>query len=439
MNNNTPKSLRIAIAGLGTVGSGTVAILQKQAKMLAARCGHELQVVAISARDKNKKRHFDMSNIKWIDDPISFANDPQIDVVVELMGGAEGTARILVETALANGKSVVTANKALIAHHGVALAKLAEKSGAVLAFEAAVAGGIPIIKTLRDGLAANNFSKIIGILNGTCNYILTSMWETKRSFDEVLKEAQNLGYAEAEPSFDVDGIDTAHKLSILTSLAYGCAPSIENVYAEGIRRISLRDMQFADELGYVIKLLGIAMPAENANGELGIQQRVHPCMVEKNSMLGTVQGVYNACLVEGDEVGSIFLEGRGAGAGPTASSVVADIMDIARGATYKPFSLPISTLANAKFADMQALRCSYYLRLSVTDKSGVLAAVTSIFKEQNISLRSFLQHSHAPNETVQLVITTHQTNESAMLTAIAAIAKLDSMREPPYMIRIEDI
>jgi len=428
------KPLKIAIAGLGTVGGGTMSILQNQKDLLAARCGRELQVIAISARDKNKKRNFDVSGVNWVEDPVSLASDPEIDVVVELMGGSEGAAKELVETALKNGKSVVTANKALIAHHGVALATLAEKSGAVLAFEAAVAGGIPIIKTLRDGLAANNFSRIIGILNGTCNYILTSMWETKRSFDEVLKEAQALGYAEAEPSFDVDGIDTAHKLSILTSLAYGCSPSIENVYAEGISRVSLRDMQFADELGYAIKLLGIAMPIDGR-----IQQRVHPCMVAKDSMLGTVQGVYNACLVDGDAVGRVFLEGRGAGSLPTASSVVADIMDIARGAVYKPFTLPTDALNNAKFAGMADLRCSYYLRLSVTDKSGVLAAVTGIFKEQNISLRSFIQHSHAPNETVQLVLTTHETLESSMLAAIAEVATLDSMREPPYMIRIENI
>lgn len=426
--------LRIAIAGLGTVGGGTLTILQQQAEMLALRCGRPLSVVAVSAHNKNKKRDCDVSGLRWVDSPIDLANDPEVDVVVETIGGADGVAKTLVETALKNGKSVVTANKALIAHHGVELAKLAEKTGAVLAFEAAVAGGIPIIKTLRDGLAANSFSRVIGILNGTCNYILTSMWETRRSFDEVLKEAQSLGYAEAEPSFDVDGIDTAHKISILVSLAYGCSPNIENMYIEGIRRVSLRDMKFADELGYTIKLLGIATQTEN-----GIQQRVHPCMVAKDSMLGTVQGVYNAVLVDGDAVGRVFLEGRGAGALPTGSSVVADIMDIARGVKYKPFTLSVNALSQANFTGMDSLRCSYYLRLSVVDKSGVLAEVTRIFKEQQISLRSFLQHSHAPNETVQLVLTTHDTNESAMLAAIEAVSKLDSMREPPYMIRIEGI
>lgn len=426
--------LRIAIAGLGTVGGGTLAILQNQAELLTLRCGRGLKVVAVSAHNRNKKRDIDVSGLRWVDDPIALASDPEIDVVVEMIGGADGVAKTLVETALANGKSVVTANKALIAHHGVALAVLAEKAGAVLAFEAAVAGGIPIIKTLRDGLAANNFSRVMGILNGTCNYILTSMWETKRDFVEVLKEAQTLGYAETDPSFDVDGIDSAHKISILTSLAYGCAPSIKNVYIEGISHISLRDMKFADELGYTIKLLGIAVQMQS-----GIQQRVHPAMVTKDSMLGTVQGVYNAVLVEGDCVGRVFLEGRGAGAAPTGSSVVADIMDIARGVKYKPFTLPVSALSKANFVGMERLQSSYYLRLAVADKSGVLAEVTDIFKRHNISLRSFLQHSHAPNENVQLVLTTHETNESEMLAAIAEVSKLSSVREQPFMIRIEGI
>ncbi len=426
--------LRIAIAGLGTVGAGTLAILQGELPLLEARCGRKLQVVSISGRDRNKKRGCSTDGLKWSDNPIEFASDPGIDVVVETIGGSDGVAKALIETALKNGKSVVTANKALIAKHGVELAKLAEKSGAVLAFEAAVAGGIPIIKTLRDGLAANKFSRVIGILNGTCNYILTSMWATSRSFDEVLKEAQDLGYAEAEPSFDVDGIDTAHKLAILTSLAYGCAPAIENVYSEGIRRVSLRDMKFADELGYAIKLLGVAVATPG-----GIQQRVHPCMVKKTSMLATVQGVYNAVLIEGSAVGKIFLEGRGAGAEPTGSSVVADILDIARGVKYKPFTLPVEKLSQAKFTGMDSLRCSYYLRLGVDDKPGVLAEITGILKEQGISMLSFLQHSPEPGENVQLVLTTHETSEPAMLAAVKAIGNLESVKDKPFMIRIEQI
>jgi len=426
--------LKVGIAGLGTVGGGTLKILSEHADMLAARCGRPVVISAISARTRNKDRGVDVSKIRWLDNPVSMATDPEIDAVVELIGGADGVARELVEKALQNGKSVVTANKALIAHHGIALAMMAEKTGALLAFEAAVAGGIPIIKALRDGLAANRFRRIIGILNGTCNYILTSMWETKRSFDDVLKEAQAKGYAEAEPSFDVDGIDTAHKLAILTSLAYGCAPAIDKIYVEGIRRVSLRDMEFAAELGYSIKLLGIASQTEH-----GIEQRVHPCMVHKESPLGTVHGVFNAILTEGDAVGTVLFEGRGAGAGPTASSVVADIMDIARGVAYKPFTLPVASLAKLPFYGMENLRCSYYLRLSVIDKPGVLAEVTSIFKKEQISLRSFLQHSHKPGEPVNLVLTTHDTQESSMLHAIDAMAKLESVKEKPYMIRIENL
>ncbi len=427
-------TLRIGIAGLGTVGGGTLKIITDHAKLLKERTGKEIIITAISAKDRSKNRGVDISAIRWCENPVAMATDPEVDVVVELIGGAEGVARELVEKALQSGKSVVTANKALIAHHGVALAALAEKNNAVLAFEAAVAGGIPIIKALRDGLAANQFKRIIGILNGTCNYILTSMWESKRSFEVVLKEAQDKGYAEAEPSFDVDGIDTAHKLAILTSLAYGTAPSIEHMYVEGIRRVSLRDMEFAAELGYSIKLLGIT-----AQTDKGIEQRVHPCMVRMDSSLGTVSGVFNAIVVEGDSVGRVLFEGRGAGAGPTASSVVADLMDIARGVAYKPFTLPVASLLKLPFSAMDNLRGSYYLRLSVIDKPGVLSEVTGIFKQEQISLRSFLQHSHKPDEPVNIVLTTHDTQESAMLRATRMIAALDSVKEPPYMIRIENI
>lgn len=425
--------LRIGIAGLGTVGSGTLAILQQHQQLLSQRAGRPLQVCAVSARSKSKQRE-NTNGLRWVDNAVSLASDPEIDVVVELIGGSEGPARELVETALKNGKSVVTANKALIAHHGIALAQLAEKTGAVLAFEAAVAGGIPIIKALRDGLAANNFRRIIGILNGTCNYILTQMEETRASFESVLKDAQALGYAEAEPSFDVDGIDTAHKLAILTSLAFGCAPAIDKIYMEGIRRITLQDMEFARQLGYTIKLLGIASQTAH-----GIEQRVHPCMVPSDSPLGTVPGVFNAIMAEGDAVGKIMFEGRGAGAGPTASSVVADIMDIARGVKYKPFTLPVAALQSLPFCGMDSLRCSYYLRLNVIDRPGVLAEITTLFKNEQISLRSFVQHSYAPDEPVNLVITTHETSETAMLKALAAIGKLESVKEKPYMIRIETL
>ena len=426
--------LRIGIAGLGTVGKGTLKILLGQQKLIEQRAGRPIVVTAISSRSKGADRGIDLSGITWYDNALDLAKADDVDVVVELIGGSEGIARQLVEASLTAGKSVVTANKALISHHGIHLAGLAENSGALLAFEAAVAGGIPIIKALRDGLAANNFSRIAGIMNGTCNYILTSMWEKKQGFEEVLAEAMAKGYAEADPSFDIDGIDTAHKLSILTSLAYGCAPAIDKLYVEGIRRIALQDMEFANELGYVIKLLGITTHTES-----GTLQRVHPCMVPAGSPIGSVSGVYNAIQVEGDAVGKVFFEGRGAGEGPTGSSVVADIMDIARGVAYKPFTMATSALQACHFAGMESIHSSYYLRLAVTDKPGVLADVTGIFKNEKISLRSFIQRGHNPGETVQLVLTTHEAPEAAMMKAVSAIEKLDIVRDKPYLIRIENL
>jgi len=426
--------LRIGIAGLGTVGGGTLKILAAQAAMIEERCGRKIVVAGVSARDKGKKRHLDIGNIRWFDDAVAMAADKEIDVIVETIGGAEGAAREVVEKALASGKSVVTANKALIAHHGVALAKLAEKNNIVLAFEAAVAGGIPIVKSLREGLAANQFNRIAGILNGTCNYILTNMWEKKCSFDHALGDAQQKGYAESDPSFDIEGRDAAHKLAILSSLAYSMAPTLEDFYIEGISRVSLRDMEFAAELGYVIKLLGIAEETQH-----GISQRVHPCMVPKASALAGVPGATNAITVDGHAVGTVFFEGQGAGEGPTASSVVADLMDIARGAKYKPFTLPVAALKELSLADMDDLVSSYYLRLSVIDRPGVLADVTGILRDENISLRSFIQHSHTPGETVQVVFTTHETREAFMQKAIARIGKLESVKEKPYMIRIENV
>lgn len=426
------RPLHIAIAGLGVVGGGVVRLLAENAEMIEKRCGRPLKLVAVSARDKSKAAGLPLGDAQWVENSAKLAEDAGVDVIVEVIGGSEGSARELVEKALTGGTSVVTANKALIAHHGLALAEMAEKSGATLAFEAAVAGGIPIIKSLRDGLAANRFSRICGILNGTCNYILSQMWQHKKSFDDVLREAQALGYAEAEPSFDVDGIDTAHKLAILAGLAFGAAPQIARVHVEGIRHIGLRDMQFADELGFRIKLLGIA-----ALTPQGIEQRVHPCMVPHSSPLANVHDVYNAIAAEGHAVGKVFFEGRGAGAGPTASSIVADVMDIARGTHYKPFTLPVSQLETFEYAPMKHVRTAYYLRLSVTDRPGVLADVTGIFRDAGISVHSFLQHSHQPGEGVQVVLTTHETTEGAMRHALASIGALPILTEQPCLIRIE--
>ncbi len=317
-------TLRIGIAGLGTVGAGVVRLLQENAGAVAAHAGRPIAVTAVSARDPSRDRGVALSGLRWVDDPVALATAPDVDVVVELIGGSEGPARALVQAALANGRPVVTANKALIAVHGAGLA--AEAGTTPLAFEAAVAGGIPVIKALREGLAANRISRVAGILNGTCNYILTAMHTHKQEFAAVLAEAQALGYAEADPSFDIDGIDAAHKLAILAAIAFGRPVAFDAVYVEGIRTISALDIAFAEELDYRIKLLGTA----RRHGD-GIEARVHPCLVPRTAPLARVDGVFNAVVAEGDFVGRVMLEGRGAGAGPTASAVVADVIDIARG------------------------------------------------------------------------------------------------------------
>ena len=425
--------LRIAVAGLGTVGAATVALLQEQAALFAARCGRPAQVVAVSSRDRNKDRGFSLQGLRWESEPLALAAAPDIDLLVETIGGSEGIARQLVSAALQQGKHVVTANKALMGTHGAELAALAEKHQRVLAFEAAVAGGIPVIKTLREGLAANELHKVVGILNGTSNFILTLMQNEGSSFAEALAEATRLGYAEADPSFDIDGIDTAQKLAVITALAFGVKPNFAAIHVEGIRHISKTDMHFAAELGYNIKLLGIAQ--RNADGS--IEQRVHPCMLPANSPIG-VDDVYNAIVVEGSAVGRVTLEGRGAGGGPTASSVVADIADIARGYHYAPFNIPASQLPEGRFVSTEALHSAIYLRLTVKDEPGVLADITRLFGAQGVSLRSFLQHPPLDDASVELVITTHVSAESAVMQALQAISQLPCLLGAPRLIRIED-
>lgn len=428
----TVQPLRIGIAGLGTVGMGTLRLLHDNAALIDQRCGRPLQVVAVAARDRGRDRGADLSAYRWYDNPLHMVQDENVDVVVELIGGSEGVAKSLCEAALQAGKPVVTANKALIAHHGFVLAQLAEQRQTPLAFEAAVAGGIPVIHALRTGLAANRFRRIEGILNGTCNYILSTMRHEGRGFDEVLAEAQAQGYAEADPAFDVDGVDAAHKLAIITSLVYGCPVNFDAVHVEGIRSITASDMRYAEELGFVIKLLGITAMSEG-----GIEQRVHPCFVPKNTPIAKVDGVFNAVVGYGDAVGAVVFEGRGAGAGPTASSVVSDLIDIARGGGYTPFNIPTHELAEQTIAPMDALECSYYIRLDVLDKPGVLADVTGIFRDHAISMRSFVQHSRQPGETVEIALTTHEARESGMAAALEKIAALSAVVAPPQRIRIE--
>jgi homoserine dehydrogenase len=426
------RPLSVGVAGLGTVGGGVLAMLRQNAELIAGRAGRPVAVTAVSARDRGRDRGISLAGLRWYEDPVALAADPGVDVVVEAIGGAEGPARALVEAALAAGKPVVTANKALLAVHGAALAERAERSGAALAFEAAVAGGIPAIKALREGLAGNRISKVAGILNGTCNYILTVMRERGLEFAEVLAEAQRLGYAEADPAFDIDGVDAAHKLAILAALAFGRPVDFDAVFVEGIRRVSALDIGFATELGYRIKLLGIAERSEG-----GISARVHPCMVPQAAPIARVDGVFNAVVAEGDFVGRVMLEGRGAGAGPTASAVVADLIDIARGRVTPVWGAAAASLSHAPSVPMAAHVGAYYLRLMVVDRPGVIADVAAALRDCRISMESMLQRGRSSGEAVPVVLVTHETEEAAMRTALARIAAQDAVLEEPTLIRIE--
>jgi homoserine dehydrogenase len=426
--------LNIAVAGLGTVGAGTLKLLAQQAKILESRCGCPIRVAAVSARDRRRERGVSLDGVQWFDDPVAMAKAPGIDAVVEVIGGADGPAKAVCEAAIAAGRHVVTANKALLAHHGTALAKAAEAKGVALAYEAAVAGGIPIIKALREGLAANGIKRIYGILNGTCNYILTNMRASGRDFAEVLAEAQKLGYAEADPSFDIDGVDTAHKLAILTAVAFGCQVNFAGIRIEGIRPVSALDIAFADELGYRIKLLGLARLTE-----WGVEQRVHPCLVPVGTPIAHVEGVFNAVVAETDFAETNVFEGRGAGAGPTASAIVADLVDIARGARVPTFAVPAARLAALPASPMERHVGAYYIRLMVRDQPGVMADITAALRDEQVSLESMLQRGRDPGEVVPIVLVTHETEEAAMARALARIAALDTVLEQPCMIRIEEL
>ena len=426
------RPLRIGIAGLGTVGAGVVKLIHDNAEILRLHCPRAIEVVAVSARDRNKDRGIDVSGMTWCDDPLALADDPQVDVVAEMIGGADGPAKALVEKAIAKGKHVVTANKALLAKHGTALAIAAEKAGVALAYEAAVAGGIPIIKAMREGLAANRIEQVYGILNGTCNYILTQMRETGREFADVLAEAQKLGYAEADPSFDVDGIDAAHKLSILTSVAFGCQIDFSGVRISGIRNVSAMDIAYADELGYRIKLLGIARMTKH-----GVEQRVHACMVPVAAVIAKVDGVYNAVVTTGNFVGQNVAIGRGAGQGPTASAVVSDLMDIARDRILPPFSAPADQLKKLPSAPAGSHSGAYYLRLMVVDKPGVIADIAAAMRDESVSMEAMIQRARAPGVAVPVVLTTHETTEAAIDRVVGRLKRLDSIQEPPHVLPIE--
>ncbi|MDI9849832.1 homoserine dehydrogenase [Rhodoblastus sp. 17X3] len=426
--------LRVGIAGLGTVGAAVVRLLQTQAGDLAARTGRSIVVAGVSARDRKRDRGVDLSGVEWFDDPIALARSEKIDLFVELIGGDEGGARASVEAALKAGKSVATANKALLAKHGLELARLAESHHSALAFEASVAGGIPIVKTLREGLAGNSIARVYGILNGTCNYILSRMELEELSFAECLSEAQRLGYAEADPTFDIGGFDTAHKLAILASLAFGVKLDAEAISIEGIQDISLADLHAARELGYRVKLLGVAQRTPH-----GVEQRVHPTMVPLSSPIAQVMGVTNAVTVDADAVNELTLVGPGAGGMATASAVVADIADIARGIRSAPFGLPVDHLATAQKSPMQRHEGGYYIRLAARNHIGAAAAIATRMAERGISLESIVQRRGcaADDSVVPVVLVTYATTEASVREALAAIVADGHIAEKPQVIRIE--
>lgn len=437
--------LKLGIAGLGTVGAGLVRLLTDNREHLTIALGREIVVAAVSARDRSKPRDCDLSKAVWFDDPVALAKSPDIDIFVELIGGDEGPARVAVEAALKAGRHVVTANKALLARHGVALAGLAEESHCALDFEAAVAGGIPIIKTLRESLLGNRIERIYGILNGTCNFILTKMQEESRPFGEVLAEAQRLGYAEADPTFDIGGFDAAHKLAILTSLAFGTEVAFDEIHVEGIEKITQADITAADELGYRIKLLGVALRAPSG----GIEARVHPTMVPKHSAIAEVSGVTNCVAVDGDRVGTLLLVGPGAGSEATASAVASDIIDIARGGGVPPFIVPVAHLKPHRRAEIGEHQGAYYVRLSVYDKPGAMAAIAKRMGDRGVSLESIVQRRTksalpgasggrgAPGAPATVTLITHETTEEAIRGALEAIESDGNVSEKPQMIRIE--
>jgi len=432
--------LKVGLAGLGTVGASVARLIGQQRTVLTEKCGRPIEVVAVSARSRGKDRGIDMKKLRWVADPVELARDPGIDAFVELIGGDGNPALAAVSAALKAGKPVVTANKALLARHGIELAGLAEKHKVALNFEAAVGGAIPIVKTLREGLAGNAVARIYGILNGTCNYMLTRMERERLSFEECLKEAQRLGYAEADPSFDIEGHDTAQKLSILASLTFGIRVDPAAIYVEGITSITTADLEAAEELGYRIKLLGVAVKTDK-----GIEQRVHPTMVRKDSAIAQVMDVTNAVTIDAEGIPPITLVGPGAGGAATASAVVADIADIARGVRTAPFGRPSGKLKVSKKAPMQRHEGGYYIRMLAVDKPGTAATIAKRLAQHNISMESIVQrHSGPPaggaekgKGPVPVIIITYATTEDAVRKALAAVQRDKVISGRPQLIRIE--
>ena len=423
--------LRIALAGLGTVGAGVIRLIDANGELIARRAGRPIEVVAVSARDRAKDRGVDITRFDWVDDTAALAHHPRADVVVELVGGSDGPALALARASLAGGKSFVTANKAMIAHHGLELANAAETAGLALKFEAAVAGGVPVIKGLREGAAANEIARVYGILNGTCNFILSKMEAEGRDFADILAEAQRLGYAEADPSFDIDGVDAAHKLSILASLAFGTQPAFDQVAIAGVRHILAADIAEAAALGYRVRLLGLS----EANGH-GLFQRVHPHLVPLSHPLAHVTGSTNAVVAEGNFVGRLLFQGAGAGDGPTASAVVADLIDIARGEFGPPYAMPAAALAQPGAADTGERIGRAYVRFTVADKVGVLAEIAAAMRDAGVSIESLMQRGASADGSVLVAIVTHEGPERAVAEALDKLRGSSSLTGEPMWMHI---
>jgi len=424
--------LRLGIAGLGTVGAGVVKIVQRRADLLAARSGRPIRIVAVSARTRGKDRGIRLSDYAWEDDPVALARRDDIDVFVEVMGGSDGPAKAATEAAIAAGKDVVTANKAMLAHHGQALAEAAEEAGAALRFEAAVAGGIPVVKALTEGLAGNEVQRVMGVMNGTCNYMLTRMEHAGIGYQDVFAEANALGYLEADPSLDVGGIDAGHKLALLASIAFGTQVSFDAVELEGIERVSIADIEQARDMGFRIKLLGVAQMTGR-----GLEQRMAPCLVPADSPLGQLEAATNMVVLEGDAAGQIVLRGAGAGEGPTASAVLSDVMDIARGIRVSTFGQPASSLA-PPVAAQAATPASFYLRTELQDKPGALAKVAAALGNAGISIDRMRQYRHT-QATAPVLIVTHKTTRAQLDAALTGMDETGVVATAPVALRIEEV
>ncbi|RVQ66522.1 homoserine dehydrogenase [Croceicoccus ponticola] len=441
MSETTKQPLRLALAGLGTVGAGVIRLIETNAALIERRCGRPLRIVAVSARDRGKDRGVDLTPYAWEDDMTALSARDDVDVVVELVGGSDGPALTLARKAIADGKAFVTANKAMIAHHGLGLARVAESAGVPMRFEAAVAGGIPVIKGLREGAAANEIERVYGILNGTCNYILSTMEDTGRDFADVLSEAQAMGFAEADPTFDIDGIDAAHKLSILASIAFGTQLDFSSVDAVGIRRVLAADIAQAESLGYVIRLIGMARVEGSEDGKKRLFQRVHPYLVPKNHPLAHVDGATNAVVAEGNFSGRLLFQGAGAGDGPTASAVVADIIDIARhweseNEIDPAFSIPVGELDATVPAQTGDRVGKAYLRFMVADRPGVLAELAAAMRDGGVSIESLIQKGEGSDGAVMVAMVTHEGEEGCVVKALDLLAGSDSLTEPPLVMHI---